>query len=321
MPGLYPRIKPYATHHLEVDAPHILYIEESGDPKGIPVVVVHGGPGSGTTPFQRTFFDPEAYRIILFDQRGCGQSTPHGELKNNTTQDLIQDMEKIREFLGVDRWVVFGGSWGATLGLLYAQDYPDNVMAMILRGVFLGREDDIAWFYQKGGGASAIIPDHWEEFCNGFSEAEQQDLIQAYQKRLLGDNELARMAAAKSWSRWEAQASTLVPSKSTVGALTEPHMALGLAKIGCHYFSNHAFIEPDQILKNIDKIAEIPGIIVQGRYDVVCPMKGAHELYKAWPNAELDIIPDAGHASTERGITDALVRATISYGKKFRTGA
>lgn len=320
MPGLYPRIKPYATHHLEVDAPHVLYVEESGDPKGIPVVVVHGGPGAGTLPFHRTFFDPEAYRIILFDQRGCGKSRPHGALEDNTTQTLIADMEKIREFLGVDRWIVFGGSWGATLGLLYAEAYPSNVMALILRGVFLGRPEDIAWFYQKGG-ASAILPDHWEEFCAIIPENEQKDLVSAYQKRLLGDNELACMAAAKAWSRWEAQASTLVPSKSTVGTLTEPHTALGLAKIGCHYFANNAFITENQVLDNIDKIADIPGIIVHGRYDVICPMKGAHELYKAWPNAELDIIPDAGHAATERGITDALVRATIKYGKKFSAGA
>ena len=320
MPGLYPKIKPYATHRLEVDAPHELYVEESGDPKGIPVVVVHGGPGAGTQPFQRTFFDPEAYRIILFDQRGCGQSTPHGELENNTTKDLIADMEKIREFLGVDRWLVFGGSWGATLGLLYAETYPDRVMALILRGVFLEREEDIRWFFQKGG-ASAIVPDHWDEFCSIIPEEEQEDLIKAYQTRLLGDNELARMAAAKAWSRWEAQASTLVPSKSTVGNLTEPHTALALAKIGCHYVINGAFLETNQVLDNIDKIADIPGIIVQGRYDVICPMKGAYELYKAWPNAELDIIPDAGHASTERGITDALVRATIKYSKKFRVGA
>ncbi|MDH5326679.1 MAG: prolyl aminopeptidase [Gammaproteobacteria bacterium] len=320
MPGLYPRIKPYATHHLEVDSPHVLYVEESGDPKGIPVVVVHGGPGAGTLPMQRTFFDPEAYRIILFDQRGCGQSTPHGELQGNTTVDLVKDMEKIREFLGVDRWVVFGGSWGATLSLVYAETYPDQVMALILRGVFLGREEDIRWFYQEGG-ASAILPDHWEEFCSIIPESEHGDLVQAYKDRLLGDNELARMGAAKAWSRWEAQASTLVPSKSTVGSLTEPHMALGLAKIGCHYFTNAAFLEPNQILANVDKIADIPGIIVQGRYDVICPMKGAHDLYKAWPNAELDIIPDAGHASTERGIADALVRATIKYSKKFRAGA
>jgi proline iminopeptidase len=298
--GLYPRIKPYAIHRIDVDPPHVLHVEESGDPQGLPVVFVHGGPGAGTHPYHRTFFDPEVYRIILFDQRGCGQSQPHGELKNNTTQALVDDMEKIREFLGVDQWLVFGGSWGATLGLVYAQTHPQRVKALILRGVFLCRDQEIDWFCR--GGAAKIYPDYWQKFVEIIPPAEQHDVLAAYYKRLTGENELARMAAAKAWAKWEAKTSTLIPSKTVLDTYSEPHNATSLALIETHYFMNQ-------------------GTIVQGRYDIVCPMQSAHDLYDAWPSAELDIIPDAGHSATERGITDALIRATIRYGKKFKAGA
>ena len=319
MPGLYPRIKPYATHRLEVDPPHILHVEESGDPQGIPVLFVHGGPGAGCMPYHRTFFDPEVYRIILFDQRGCGRSAPHSELDGNTTQALVADMEKIREKLGIEQWVLFGGSWGSTLSLVYAETHPERVMGLILRGIFLCRKQEIDWFYQ--GGAARIFPDHWQEFISVIPEEEHGDLVSAYYKRLTGDNELARMGAAKAWSRWEGQTSTLQPSRSVVGSFTEPYTAMSLSRIECHYFMNDSFLEPNQILNNVDQLEGIPGVIVQGRYDVVCPMQSAWELYNAWPDAELDIIPDAGHSATERGIVDALVRATINFSKKFKTGA
>ena len=319
MPGLYPRIKPYATHRLEVDPPHILHVEESGDPQGIPVLFVHGGPGAGCMPYHRTFFDPEVYRIILFDQRGCGRSAPHSELDGNTTQALVADMEKIREKLGIEQWVLFGGSWGSTLSLVYAETHPERVMGLILRGIFLCRKQEIDWFYQ--GGAARIFPDHWQEFISVIPEEEHSDLVSAYYKRLTGDNELARMGAAKAWSRWEGQTSTLQPSRSVVGSFTEPYTAMSLSRIECHYFMNDSFLEPNQILNNVDQLEGIPGVIVQGRYDVVCPMQSAWELYNAWPDAELDIIPDAGHSATERGIVDALVRATINFSKKFKTGA
>ncbi|WP_455203395.1 prolyl aminopeptidase [Kaarinaea lacus] len=319
MPELYPRIKPYATHHLEVDKPHVLYVEESGVPHGIPVVFIHGGPGAGSQPYHRTYFDPQVYRIILFDQRGSGKSTPHAELQGNTTQALVDDLEKIRGFLGVERWLIFGGSWGATLGLLYAQAHPKNVLALILRGIFLCRPEEIDWFYQ--GGAARVYPDHWQEFVEAIPDGERQDLLAAYYKRLTGDNELARMGAAKAWAKWEAHTSTLMPSKTVLDAFMQPHTAVSLARLETHYFVNGGFLKPNQILDNMNKIKNIPGTIVQGRYDMVCPMQSAYDLYEAWPNAELDIIPDAGHSATERGIVDALVRATISYGKKFGDGA
>jgi len=319
VPGLYPRIKPYATHRLEVDTPHVLHIEESGIPEGIPILFVHGGPGAGCLPYHRTFFDPETYRIILFDQRGCGKSSPHAELGGNTTQALVEDMEKIREYLGIENWILFGGSWGSTLSLVYAETHPDRVMALILRGVFLCRPEEISWFYQ--GGAKRIFPDHWQEFIAPVPTHERADMVKAYYKLLTGDNELAQMGAAKAWSKWEGQTSTLQPSNSVLSSFTEPHTAMSLARIECHYFMNNSFLEENQILKNIDKISHIPGTIVQGRYDMVCPMESAYELYEAWPSAELDIIPDAGHSAAERGIVDALVRTTISYCEKFKKGA
>jgi len=317
VPGLYPRIKPYATHEVKVDPPHVLYVEESGDPDGIPILFVHGGPGSGCLPYHRTFFDPQVYRIILFDQRGCGRSIPHADLDGNHTQALVDDIERIRGFLGIDRWILFGGSWGATLSLVYAQAYPEQTMALILRGIFLCRREEIEWFYQGGGGASRIFPDHWLDFVSIIPEHERDNMVAAYYKRLTGKNELARMAAAKAWARWEGQTSTLQPSKSVINNYTEPYTAMSLSRIECHYFINDSFLEPNQILDNIGKIKDIPGLIIQGRYDIVCPMDSAWELNHAWSASELHIIPDAGHSATERGIVDALVRATQEFAHKF----
>ncbi len=315
MRDLYPKIKPYAKHYIEVGNPHVLYIEESGEPDGIPVVFVHGGPGAGCSPFNRCFFDPEKYRIILFDQRGCGHSTPHASLENNTTQDLIDDMETIRETLGIKQWLLFGGSWGSTLSLAYAETHPDRALGLILRGIFLCRPHEIQWFYQQG--ASHIFPDYWEDFLKPIPEKERDDMVGAYYKRLDSDNELARMATAKAWAKWEGRTSTLHPSKTVVDHFSEPHNALSLARIECHYFSHDSFLEPDQLLRDAGRLADIPGIIVQGRYDVVCPMQSAWDLYHAWSGSELQIIPDAGHSALETGIIDALVRATDDFAQRL----
>ncbi len=312
---LYPEIKPYKEHSFIVDMPHRVYVEESGNPKGIPVLFIHGGPGAGCDPQHRRFFDPEKYRIVLFDQRGCGRSLPHASLKNNTTQDLVNDIETIRKNLGVARWVLFGGSWGSTLALLYAQAFPDCVAGMILRGIFLCRQKDLDWFYKDG--ANRIFPNQWLELVRPIREhMRNNDVIAAYAKLLNGENELQRMAAAKSWAAWEASCSTLRPNPSVMGSFSEGHRALSLAKIEAHYFSNRAFIKENQILDNMEAIADIPGIIVQGRYDMVCPMDQAVELHHCWLNSELNIIRDAGHASCEPGIVDALVKAADDMAKK-----
>tara|TARA_R110002110_G_scaffold65206_4_gene179972 strand:- start:57365 stop:58315 length:951 start_codon:yes stop_codon:yes gene_type:complete len=305
---LYPPIKPFNQHKIEVDSPHKLYIEECGDPDGLPVLFVHGGPGAGCTEDDRRFFDPMRYRIILFDQRGCGRSKPHGSLENNDTQALIRDMETIRESLGLQRWMLFGGSWGSTLSLLYAQAHPERVMGMIMRGIFLCREEDFKWFYQEG--ASQIFPDYWEEFMLPISETKRIDVISAYYKLLNSNDELARMGAAKHWAQWEGQCATLHPCKTVFNRFTHPHTAMSLARIEAHYFLNKSFIEPNQILQNMHKLENIPGIIVHGRYDMICPLDNAYKLHHAWERSELHIIRDAGHASSEPGTTDALVNAT-----------
>jgi proline iminopeptidase len=283
-------------------------VEESGSPEGIPVLFVHGGPGGGTRTSDRCFFNPEKYRIILFDQRGSGQSTPHALLENNNTQALIEDIETIRTSLKIDRWVVFGGSWGSTLGLLYAQAYPELVMGLILRGIFLCRDEDIHWFYQKG--ASHIFPDYWQHYLQVIPPAERSDMLRAYYKRLTGDNEIERMAAAKAWSIWEGRCATLHSNDALVDHFANPHLAMAMARIECHYFVNKAFIEPDQILNNAYRLKDIPGTIVHGRYDMVCPVNQAFALSEAWPEAQLKIIADAGHSSGEPGTTDALIAAT-----------
>ncbi|MBN0988163.1 prolyl aminopeptidase [Amphritea pacifica] len=311
MNTLFPDIHPYKQHYLAVDDLHTLYIEESGNAQGIPVLFIHGGPGGGTSSYHRSFFDPERYRIILFDQRGCGQSTPHAELQNNTTAHLISDIEKIRQHLNVDEWLLFGGSWGSTLSLLYAESFPERVSGMILRGIFLCRKRDIHWFYQEG--ASAIFPDYWKEYRKVIPEGERTDMLQAYYQRLISDNEIARMSAAKAWSVWEGRCSTLDPNGDIVDHFGDPHIALAMARIEAHYFINEAFIEPDQIIRDAHRIQQIPTVIVHGRYDMVCPIEQAFALYDALPQAELHIVRDAGHSALEAGITDNLIKATNQF--------
>jgi len=308
MQTLYPEIKPYARHELAVEEPHVLYVDESGSPDGLPVLFVHGGPGGGCDALSRRFFDPTLYRIITFDQRGCGRSTPHASLENNTTAHLIADMQRIREHLGIDKWVLFGGSWGSTLSLAYAQTYPEHVHALILRGIFLCRPQDLAWFYQEG--ASRLFPDYWQDFLSPIPLEERDDLMQAFYRRLTGNDQIAQMHAAKAWSCWEGRTATLRPNHNVVERFADAHRALSMARIECHYFVNQAFLEPDQLLRDMPKIAHLPGIIVHGRYDAICPLDNAWALHQAWPNSELQIIRDAGHSAAELGITDALVRAT-----------
>lgn len=312
---LYPDIKPYVKHTLAVDNLHRLYVEECGNPHGLPVLFIHGGPGAGCEPYHRRFFDPTVYRIVLFDQRGCGYSTPHAELAGNTTQALIADMEKIRHYLGIERWVLFGGSWGSTLGLVYAETHPERVLGLILRGIFLCRAREIHWFYQEG--ANRIFPDYWEDFLRPIPEDERNDLLQVYYRLLTGRDEVARMAAAKAWSTWEGRTLTLLEHEPVVEHFSSPATALSLARIECHYFLHNSFLEPDQILRDVGRLADIPGVIVHGRYDMVCPLESAWDLHRAWPQAEFKIIPAAGHAASEEGITDALVQATNALAKRY----
>jgi len=306
--SLYPDIRPYARHDLSVDQRHTLYVEEVGNPNGIPAVFLHGGPGAGCEPYHRRFFDPDRYRLILFDQRGCGRSRPHAELADNTTWHLVDDIERIREFLGIDQWLVFGGSWGSTLGLAYAEAHPERVSALILRGIFLCRPHEIEWFYQQG--ASRLFPDYWEDFLAPVDSAQRHSLLQAYHELLTGEDELRRLAAAKAWSVWEGRCATLKPNPEVVEHFRDPHVALSMARIECDYFLHDAYLRPNQLLEDAGRLAGIPGVIVHGRYDVICPVENAWELHKAWPGSELSIQPQSGHSAGEPEITDALVRAT-----------
>jgi proline iminopeptidase len=315
---LFPDILPYATHRLAVDAPHELHVEECGNPKGLAVLFVHGGPGSGCEPYHRRFFDPEVFRIILFDQRGAGRSTPHAGLENNTTQHLVADMEQIRAFLGIERWMLFGGSWGSTLSLVYAETHPQRVSALVLRGIFLCRPWEIRWFYQDG--ASHVFPDHWEDFVAPIPESERGDLLTAHYKRLTGDDEVARMACAKAWSVWEGRTATLLPNKSVVDHFSSPHTALSLARIEAHYFAHNSFLQPDQILHDVWELKSIPGVIVHGRYDMCCPVQNAWELHRAWPAARLEIIAASGHSASEPDTVHALVSATAEMAAKVTAG-
>lgn len=315
MTPLYPDIRPFAQHTLEVDETHTLYIEECGEPDGIPVLFLHGGPGAGCSAHDRRFFDPQLYRIILFDQRGSGRSKPHAELTGNTSQALIEDMEKIRTMLELEAWVLFGGSWGSTLSLLYAEAHPTRVTAMILRGIFLCRKQDLQWFYQDG--AHRIFPDYWEDFISTIPVPERGDFISAYYQRLTGDNELAEMAAAKAWSLWEGRCATLRPHPDVINHFSDPHLALSLARIEAHYFINNAFIDEDQIIKHAERLRGIPGTIIHGRYDMVCPLDNATALHEAWPDSTLQIIRDAGHSALEPSVTDALVRACDTLAKEL----
>lgn len=305
---LYPAIKPYVNHSLKVDDIHTLHVEECGSPDGYAVLFLHGGPGAGCSPVHRQFFDPDRYRIVLFDQRGCGRSAPHASLENNTTQHLLEDIEIIREELGIEQWLVFGGSWGSTLALVYAQSYPERVRGLILRGIFLCRPRDIDWFYQHG--ASEIFPDHWHEFERLIPLAEREQMLHAYHRRLMGDDEFTRMAAAKAWSAWEARCSTLVLNDELVNHFSEPYQALALARIEAHYFANNCFLRPNQIIEDAGRLAGIPITIIHGRYDMVCPVEQAWALHNACPDAELQIIASAGHSAFEAPVMDALLRAT-----------
>ncbi|NKB46659.1 MAG: prolyl aminopeptidase [Legionellales bacterium] len=316
---LYPAIKTNAEHRLAVDPPHQLYVEECGNPNGVPVLVVHSGPGAGCETYYRRFFDPEQYRIILFDQRGAGRSIPHACLENNKTSNLLDDMETIREFLAIDQWVLFGGAWGASLSLLYAQRHPKRVTCLILYSVFLARHRDIDWFYQEG--ANYIFPDYWQDFIKGFSEPEQQNLIQVYHERLTGDDELARMAAAKNWSLWQARCRSLQPLHNIIDHFSDPRFAAGLAIIETHYFAHQCFIEENQILQNINRIKTLPIYIIHGRYNISCPLQSAWQLHQACPNSRLFIIRDAGHSAREAGITDAIILATKEVTKNHSTPA
>jgi proline iminopeptidase len=314
MRTLYPAIEPYETGMLPVSPVHTLYYEQSGNPEGLPVVFLHGGPGGGTLPVFRQFFDPEAYRIIIFDQRGSGKSTPHANLEENTTWHLVADIERLREHLGVESWVVFGGSWGSTLSLAYAQTHPARARALVLRGIFLCRQKEIRWFYQEGAGA--IFPDVWEEYVKVIPASERDDFLSAYHRRLTSDDEAVRLEAARAWSVWEGSTSKLHPDPALIEHFGEPHMALALARIECHYFMDRAFFDTDNhLIENVGKIRHIPAVIVQGRYDVVCPMMSAWELHRAWPEADLQIIGDAGHSATEPGIVSALIGATDRFRK------
>ena len=312
---LFPDIKPNAQHRIAVDPPHELFVEESGNPDGIPVLVVHGGPGGGCEDYHRRFFDAERYRIILMDQRGAGRSRPLAEFVGNTTQNLVDDIETVRTFLGVDRWILFGGSWGSTLSLVYAQSHPDRVLGLVLRGIFLCRPRDIHWFYQEG--ASRVFPDYWRDFLAPIPEGERGDLVAAYYRRLTSSNELEQMQAAKAWSIWEGRCATLHPNLRVVEHFGHPHVAIALARIECHYFMNNAFLEDDQIVRDAALLKDIPGIIVHGRYDMVCPLDNALALSQAWPEADLRIIRDAGHSASEPAIIDALMRGVDEVAAKL----
>jgi proline iminopeptidase len=312
MRELYPPIEPYNLETLKVSDLHSLYFEESGNPEGKPVVVLHGGPGGGSIPEYRQYFDPKKWRIVMFDQRGCGKSTPHAELQENTTWDLVSDIEKLRVKLGIEQWVVFGGSWGSTLSLAYSETHPERCKGLILRGIFMLRQKELLWFYQEG--TSYIFPDAWEEYVKPIPEEERHDFIGAYYQRLTNPDLEIRLEAARAWSVWEASTSKLLQDPGLMQRFGQSNFADAFARIECHYFVNKGFFEPeDQLLRNVDRIRHIPGVIVQGRYDVVCPMISAWELHRAWPEAELIVVPDAGHSMSEPGIRSALIEATDQF--------
>ena len=310
---LYPSIEPYETGTLEPAPPHVLYWELSGNPEGKPVVFLHGGPGAGASPDHRRFFDPERYKTVIFDQRGAGRSTPLGDLTGNTTADLIADMERLREALGIEDWLVFGGSWGSTLALAYAQAHPERVTGLILRGIFLGRPQEIDWFLH---GIRNFFPDVWRPFAEHLPEAERGDLLAGYYKRLTDPDPAVHLPAARAWSRYEGACSTLLPSPETVAAFTDDSMALGLARIEAHYFINRLFLGEDALLGGLDRVRHIPAVIVHGRYDVICPVATADALHRAWPEADYQVIPEAGHSAMEPAIRAALIAAT----RKFAEG-
>ena len=315
MRTLYPPIEPNQSGMLKVDDRHTLYWEECGNPDGKPVVMLHGGPGGGCNAAMRRFHDPSKYRIVLFDQRGAGRSTPHADLVDNTTWDLVADIERIREILGIEHWQVFGGSWGSTLALAYAEKHPERVTELVLRGIFMLRRWEMEWFYQEG--ASRLFPDQFEPYREFIPEAERGDLMAAYHKRLTSDDEAVRLEAARRWSIWEGGTSYLEVPEDYADSHGDAQFALAFARIENHYFVNKGFFDADdQLLRDVDRIKDIPGVIVHGRYDVVCPVANAWDLHKAWPKAELMISPTAGHSAFEAENIDALIRATDQFAPK-----
>ena len=314
MRELYPEIEANNTTFLKVSDLHTLYVEESGNPNGKPVVFLHGGPGGGTMPSYRRFFDPKKWRIIMFDQRGCGQSTPFAELNENTTWDLVSDIEKIRTHFNIEKWSVFGGSWGSTLALAYSETHPERCTELFLRGIFMIRKKEIDWFYQEG--TSRIFPDLWEAYLKPIPQNERHDLVAAYYKRLTSSDKALRTEAAKAWSIWEGSTSKLIYDAQAAQRFGDDEFADAFARIECHYFTNKGFFKTEnQLLENVDKIRHIPTVIVQGRYDVVCPAESAWELHKAFPESHLHIIGDAGHSLSERGITSKIIEYTDLWSK------
>ncbi len=312
--SLFPITEPFNKGRLKVSDLHEIYYEEVGNPKGSPILFLHGGPGSGIVDTYRQFFDPGHYRVVLFDQRGAGLSTPHAELRENTTWDLVADIEKLRLHLGIERWIVFGGSWGSTLSLAYAETHPGPVKGLILRGIFLCRKKEIDWFYQNG--ASKIFPDYWDHYLAPIPENERHDLVAAYYRRLTGEDQSKKLEAALAWSIWEGSTSKLLPDPKMIEESSEAEFAVAFARIECHYFTNNAFFPTDNyLIENVHKIRHIPAEIVHGRYDVVCPIENAWELHNAWPEARLHIIPQSGHSALEPAISGKLVEIT----ERFKT--
>ena len=315
MKTLYPPIEPFEHGMLEVSELHTLYYEQCGNPDGRAALFLHGGPGGGLSESYRSFFNPDVWRAVLFDQRGSGQSTPHSCLEENTTWHLVQDIERLREHLGIDQWMVFGGSWGSTLALTYAQTHPDRVTELVLRGIFLCRPKEIEWFYQRG--ASAIYPDAWEDYIRVIPEEERGDLLSAFYRRLTGPDEGERLEAARAWSVWEGSTSKLYQDEVLMERMGDDLQALAMARIECHYFYNNIFFESENhLIERVDLIRHIPTTIVQGRYDIVCPMMSAWELHKAWPEADFRVVQDAGHSALEPGIVAELVDATDRYANR-----
>ncbi len=310
---LYPEIEPYSTGMLELDGLHRMYWEQSGNPQGSPVVFLHGGPGAGAAPAHRRFFDPAHYRVVIFDQRGAGRSTPLGEIRDNTTPHLIDDVERLRAHLGIERWLVFGGSWGSTLALAYSEAHPARCSGLVLRGIFLCRRSEIDWFLY---GLKNLFPEAWHSFAGAIPEAERGDLLAAYYRRLTDPDPRVHMPAARAWSIYEGSCSTLLPSPETVAYFAGDVVALGLARIEAHYFSHDIFLPENSLLENIGRVRRIPGVIVQGRYDAVCPIVSADDVYRAWPEVEYVVVPDAGHSAWEPGICAELVKATEKFKRR-----
>jgi proline iminopeptidase len=316
---LYPPLAPYQSGFLRVSALHEIYFEQSGNAQGAAALFLHGGPGGGTEAKMRRFFDPRRYRIVLFDQRGCGKSRPHASLIDNTTWDLVADIERLREHLGIERWLVFGGSWGSTLALAYAQTHPQRVTHLVLRGIFLLRRWELEWFYQSPSGAAALYPDLWEHYVAPIPVEERDDMMAAYYRRLTSTDPAELSRAAKAWALWEAATSFLRRNSLYTTKLAQETHSEAFSRIECHYFVNGGFLAtPNQLIENVALIRHIPAVIVQGRYDIVCPMKSAWELHRAWPEADLHIVPDAGHSAFEAGNTHELIRATDRFASRSR---